>query len=540
MKYGITAALALAGLAAAFGAQAQDNESGFYAGAGVGSFNLDIDDVDDVTTTVDRYSSDDTAWKAFAGWRMNKYLAFEGAYVNLGSPDGTIACIPATVEKGRASHPRLPSARCRSATGSRSSPRPATTGTTSPRARLRRSAPCATRRATRPSPGPRALRSTSSSPWKPGASSSKSDIQDTDDSNAPRHGSVPLLIPCRGGRNVGVRRRRSRTDSRPRSLPTSVEPLHHTLESGTHGPGESQKAATTSIAGVFAACSRTNKVKIPRATQADVASAQAEATQDVAEAQSDASKSAMESNEEMALAKAVGEHKIEIERCEALPGDQQKACKDMADAPYEAAKAAADLPGPSCSSSPCKEFAHLNKTLVALIASGAVLSMAACSATRTQRVPGEQVDDVALLSSVKSALVSDKVTDAGDINVDVNRGVVKLSGFVDNTQQRSQAAAVARKVSGVKSVQNDIAVKSAASSTAGEYIDDSVLTAKVKTALIESSATKAHQINVETDHGVVQLSGFVDNAAAKTAATTVAKSVTGVKDVKNELSVKSY
>ena len=91
MKYGITAALALAGLAAAFGAQAQDNESGFYAGAGVGSFNLDIDDVDDVTTTVDRYSSDDTAWKAFAGWRMNKYLAFEGAYVNLGSPDDTIA-----------------------------------------------------------------------------------------------------------------------------------------------------------------------------------------------------------------------------------------------------------------------------------------------------------------------------------------------------------------------------------------------------------------------------------------------------------------
>ena len=42
--------------------------------------------MDDVTTTVDRYDSDDTAWKVFAGWRMNKYLAFELAYVNLGSP----------------------------------------------------------------------------------------------------------------------------------------------------------------------------------------------------------------------------------------------------------------------------------------------------------------------------------------------------------------------------------------------------------------------------------------------------------------------
>ena len=183
----------------------------------------------------------------------------------------------------------------------------------------------------------------------------------------------------------------------------------------------------------------------------------------------------------------------------------------------------------------------MKKTLVALIASSAVLSMAACSSTRTQRAPGEQVDDGALLTSVKSALVSDKVTDAGDINVDVNRGVVKLSGFVDNEQQKTKAATVARNVDGVKSVQNDIAVKKGDSgSSAGEVIDDSVLTAKVKTALIESPDTKAHQINVETSHGVVQLSGFVDNAAAKSAATSVAKSVTGVKDVKNELSVKSY
>jgi hyperosmotically inducible protein len=182
----------------------------------------------------------------------------------------------------------------------------------------------------------------------------------------------------------------------------------------------------------------------------------------------------------------------------------------------------------------------MNKILVALIAGAATLSMAACSATRTQRAPGEQVDDATILTSVKSKLVSNKVTDAGDINVDVNRGVVKLSGFVDNADQKSQAATVARSVDGVTSVQNDIAVKKGDSSSAGEVVDDSILTAKVKTALIGSSSTKAHQINVETHQGVVQLSGFVDNAAAKSAATDVAKSVTGVKDVKNELSVKSY
>lgn len=179
-----------------------------------------------------------------------------------------------------------------------------------------------------------------------------------------------------------------------------------------------------------------------------------------------------------------------------------------------------------------------NKTLAVLVLSASVLGTAACSATRTQRAPGEQVDDAALLTSVKSALAAESAETAADVNVDVNRGTVKLSGFVDNANDRSRAVAAARSVDGVKSVQNDIAIGS--SSSAGEVIDDSVLTAKVKTALIASPDTKAHQINVETKDGVVQLSGFVDSNSAKSAATTVARSVTGVKDVKNELSVKSY
>lgn len=90
MKHGITAILAAAALAAATSAQATDNESGFYAGAGVGTFDVKINDVDDVTTEIERYDSDDTAWKAFAGWRMNPYLSFELAYVNLGSPTDEI------------------------------------------------------------------------------------------------------------------------------------------------------------------------------------------------------------------------------------------------------------------------------------------------------------------------------------------------------------------------------------------------------------------------------------------------------------------
>lgn len=100
----------------------------------------------------------------------------------------------------------------------------------------------------------------------------------------------------------------------------------------------------SALALTFGAC---NKAEDPAETRADVAEAQSEAREDVAQAQADASKDAMESNEDTAMAKAEGEHKVAIERCEALPSDQQTACKDEADATYEAAKAAADLPGPS-------------------------------------------------------------------------------------------------------------------------------------------------------------------------------------------------
>ncbi len=89
MKYGIIAALIFAGLVAAVDASAED-EQGFYAGGGIGQFNLEIDNVDDVVTTVDDYDSDDTAYKVFGGWRMNKWLALELAYINLGSPNEEI------------------------------------------------------------------------------------------------------------------------------------------------------------------------------------------------------------------------------------------------------------------------------------------------------------------------------------------------------------------------------------------------------------------------------------------------------------------
>jgi len=79
---------------------------------------------------------------------------------------------------------------------------------------------------------------------------------------------------------------------------------------------------------------------------------------------------------------------------------------------------------------------------------------------------------------------------------------------------------------------------SAGNETVIEKIDDGALTGKVKAALIANPDTKAYQINVDTQQGVVHLLGAVDSPKAKAAAGTVALSVKGVKEVKNELTIK--
>lgn len=73
----------------------------------------------------------------------------------------------------------------------------------------------------------------------------------------------------------------------------------------------------------------------------------------------------------------------------------------------------------------------------------------------------------------------------------------------------------------------------------GQYVDDSVITAKVKAAIAGESSLKVSEINVETFKGVVQLSGFVSQTSEITKAVSVARGVAGVQSVKNSLQVKN-
>jgi len=74
--------------------------------------------------------------------------------------------------------------------------------------------------------------------------------------------------------------------------------------------------------------------------------------------------------------------------------------------------------------------------------------------------------------------------------------------------------------------------------TPGAYVDDAVITTKVKAAIVKDSTLKATEINVETYKGIVQLTGFVKSRADINQAVRLAQRVKGVKSVKNDMVVK--
>jgi hyperosmotically inducible protein len=177
----------------------------------------------------------------------------------------------------------------------------------------------------------------------------------------------------------------------------------------------------------------------------------------------------------------------------------------------------------------------------AIAAALAGLALAGCNKPATpdtQHVSaGTELDDSVITTKVKSTLLTETQGKGADTSVETRKGEVLLSGFVDNQAQADKEVELAKAVAGVQSVQNKLMIKDG-KSTAGAVLDDSVVTVKVKTALMTDDQTKANQIAVTTNKGVVQLSGFVDSADEQARATSVARNVEGVQNVVNDTSIK--
>ena len=155
----------------------------------------------------------------------------------------------------------------------------------------------------------------------------------------------------------------------------------------------------------------------------------------------------------------------------------------------------------------------------------------------TSATIGSEIDDSVVTTRVKTALLNDPDVKSIDFKVETRKGEVLLSGFAANQTQIDRALAVTKAVSGVKSVDNKVSLKGAPA-TVGNVVDDGILTTRVKAALLADASVKSFDIAVVTRKNEVQLSGFVDNQAQSDRAVEVARGITGVSSVINEMKVK--
>jgi osmotically-inducible protein OsmY len=104
---------------------------------------------------------------------------------------------------------------------------------------------------------------------------------------------------------------------------------------------------------------------------------------------------------------------------------------------------------------------NLSSVLTAALAAAVLATGVGCAPTPTRQSTGEVIDDAALTARVKSALINEPGVKSTAINVETFRGTVSLSGFVDSPEMARKAVSATQKVGGVRSVKNDMQVKSA-------------------------------------------------------------------------------
>ena len=101
----------------------------------------------------------------------------------------------------------------------------------------------------------------------------------------------------------------------------------------------------------------------------------------------------------------------------------------------------------------------IRTTLAAVVAAVALLTVTGCAVTRGQETVGAYVDDAGITTLVKSRFIETKQVDAAAISVETLNGTVMLSGFAKSSLEKNTAESIARGVSGVKMVKNEIAVR---------------------------------------------------------------------------------
>jgi hyperosmotically inducible protein len=215
----------------------------------------------------------------------------------------------------------------------------------------------------------------------------------------------------------------------------------------------------------------------------------------------------------------------------------KQGAKSAVDTTKDTARAAADT---------TKEGAKAawNKTKDAAAATGEAAKGAAVAtgeaAEGAAETTSSSLRDAYITAATKTRLIADADTPALDINVDTRDGNVTLFGVVASEEIKRQAETQAREVSGVKSVRNDLVVKKEVATEEGAdrvAKNDDVVKESVESALNSRTQLRDADIDVAVAGGIVRLTGEVPDEALRQSAGTIARSVDGVRAVKNELRI---
>lgn len=179
---------------------------------------------------------------------------------------------------------------------------------------------------------------------------------------------------------------------------------------------------------------------------------------------------------------------------------------------------------------------YLSKRALVVVAGSllgvGLLAVAGCTSSMVPQ--GTRRSDSAITTSVHASLTANEKIKARQVDVETREGVVFLNGVVDTEESRREAGRVAWRTDGVDGVVNDLTV---GERTVGSWVDDVMISSKVKSKLIANSEIKAGDIDVSSSQGVVTLIGRVRTQTIKSDAERTARNTKGVTGVNNELLV---
>ncbi len=153
-----------------------------------------------------------------------------------------------------------------------------------------------------------------------------------------------------------------------------------------------------------------------------------------------------------------------------------------------------------------------------------------------ERSIGTIVDDSVISTTVKTKMIGDEFVKARNIDVDVLNGVVFLIGVVESASQKRMAADIARAVDGVKGVENQLVV---GTTTAGQTLNDTILSSKIRTELIKDPDIRSTNIDVDTYNNVVTLTGIVPSEFEKNRILAVVRKAAGSRQIVDNISIKN-